>query len=162
MQHRLRELDTASHAARERLDQIAGATGKAERIEHRGGALLELPAGDSVKPSVMLQVLQHGKFAVDARMLKHHAHPAANLDGVTGEVAAEHARAAGLNRNQRRKNSEQRGLAAAIGTEEAEHLPARDREAYIAQRLTLTIGEAESFGLERRSFRILGASICLR
>ena len=89
----------------------------------------------------MLEVFQHGQFAVDARMLKHHAHLAANLDGVAREVAAEHPRASRLNRNQRREKSEQRGLAAAVGTQETEHLAARNREAYVAQRLALAVRE---------------------
>ena len=94
---------------------------------------LELAAADPVEPAVMLQVLEHRQFAVDARMLKDHAHLAANLDGVAGEVAAEHSCASGLKRNQRRKKAEQRGLAAAVGTEEAEYLAARDREADVAR-----------------------------
>src|ERR1022692_4681932 len=139
MEHRLGESNAAAHSTRKSLNQIARAIGEAQRIEHCGAAIFQFAPDDSVEPSMMLQVFEHGEFAIDARMLKHDAELAADLDGAAGEIMAHHTRAAGLNRNQSRKNFEQRGFAAAIGTEEAEDLAACDGEADIVQRLAVAI-----------------------
>ena len=63
-------------------------------------------------------------------MLKDHADPATQRDGIAAQVEAEDAGIAVLQRHQRRDQLEERGLTAAVGTKQSEDFAARDREAH--------------------------------
>ena len=78
MEQRLGQLDAALKPARERFDQIGGACVKSKAREHRRDSLAQAAAGDSVQMPVMAQILGHGQLAVEARMLKDNAEPAAD------------------------------------------------------------------------------------
>ena len=91
----------------------------------------------------MAQVLGDGQLAVNARMLEDDAEAATEREGVAAEVETRIASVARLERNQGREQNEERGLAAAVGTEQAEDLAARDRKAYVAQSLTLAVTETQ-------------------
>src|SRR5438445_4461200 len=129
MQQRLRELDAALESAGQRLDQIVGTCIDSELREHRGAPLPEPLAGYSVEPPMMRQVFGDRELAIDAGMLKHNSYSPAHLGGGAGEIVAEHAPMARIDRDQRREDAEQSGLAAAIGAKEAEDLATIDREA---------------------------------
>ncbi len=92
---------------------------------------------------MMRQVLGDGQFAVEARMLEDDSEPAAHGDRVVGEVVAQDHGASLLNRDQGRQQLEQRGLAAAVRSEEPENFAARDREGHVAQRGARAVVEAE-------------------
>ncbi len=72
------------------------------------------------------EIFADRQLAVETWMLKHDAKPPPNRGGFAGQVVAEEARAARLNRRQRREQFEQRGLAAAVGSEKTENFAARD------------------------------------
>ena len=82
-------------------------------------------------------------------MLKDNAEAAAHRGGLTREIVAEQARAARLNRRQRREQFEQRGLAAAVGSKEAKDFAASDRKRYVAQCLAIPVAKAKGARFDR-------------
>ena len=72
------------------------------------------------------EILADGQLAIETRMLKHNAEPPPHRTGFARQVVAEESRTARLDRRQRREQLEQSGLAAAVGSEEAEDFAARD------------------------------------
>src|SRR6266850_1139873 len=100
--------------------------------------------------TMMREVLGHGQFAVEPRMLKHHTQSPPYPSRLARQVMPENPRAARLNRREGREQLEQRALAAAIGSEKSENLAARNREAHIRQRLAPAIAKAKPARLNRR------------
>ena len=82
-------------------------------------------------------------------MLEHDAQPSPHRAGIAGQVVTEEARAASLNRSQRREQFEQRGLAAAVGSKETENLASCDRKGYVVERLAIAVAKAESARVDR-------------
>src|SRR5271166_1777655 len=93
--------------------------------------------------TVSREIFADRQLAVETRMLEHDAEASPHCDGLAREVVAEHSRATRLNRRQGREQFEQGGLAAAVGSEEAKDLAARDRKCDVAQRLAIAVAKAE-------------------
>src|SRR5271155_263668 len=89
------------------------------------------------------------KLTVETRMLEHDAQPSPHRAGIASQVVTEEARAASLNRSQRREQFEQRSLAAAIGSKEPENLASCDRKGYVVERLAITVAKAEGARVDR-------------
>src|SRR5882757_10940046 len=100
--------------------------------------------------TMMRKVLGHSQFAVEPRMLKHHAQPPPHPGRLARQIVPEDPRAARLNRRQGREQLEQRALAAAIGSQKCENLAARNRETHVRKRLAVAIAKAERARLNRR------------
>src|SRR5712671_210480 len=100
--------------------------------------------------TMMRKVLGHSQFAVEPRMLKHHAQPPPHPGRLARQIVPENPRDPRLNRRQGREQLEQRALAAAIGSQKSENLAARNRETHVRERLAVAITKAERTCLNRR------------
>src|SRR6266852_5560218 len=100
--------------------------------------------------TMMREVLGHGQFAVEPRMLKHDAQPPPHPGRLARKVMPKYPRAPRLNRRQGREQLEKRALAAAIGPEKTENLAARNRETHVRQRLAIAVAKAKPARLDRR------------
>lgn len=85
-------------------------------------------------------------------MLEHHAHAALDIHLFLQQVASQHPHLSALAWHQGREHLEQGGFAAAVGSQEAEDLAARDRKADILQRLALAIKEVHLTHQQGRLF----------
>src|SRR5271163_4370839 len=95
------------------------------------------------------EIFADGQFAVETRMLEHNAQPPPHRAGIAGQIVTEEARAASLNRCQRREQFEQRSLATAVGSEKTENLASCDRKGYVVERLAIAVAKAESARVDR-------------
>src|SRR5208282_1192427 len=93
--------------------------------------------------TMMREIFADCQLAIETRMLKHDAEPAAHRNGFARQVVTEHTRTSRLNRHQRREQLEQSGFATAVGPQEAKELAARDRKSHIAECLAIAIAKAE-------------------
>ena len=120
MQQSLGQFDAALHAAGESFDQLLGAIGEADAGEDFLNSLLQGGAAQTVKMSLMPEIFVGGEFQVDALGLKDHADLAPQARRFLRGVAAHDGGASGGRKHQGGKNPEERGLAAAVGAEQAE------------------------------------------
>ena len=89
--------------------------------------------------ALMVDVLSNGQLAIDARRLEDDTQGRANLHHFGRQMVTEYLNVALLLRNERREYAEQRGLAAAIGTQEGKDLTLLDLKRQITNGLSLTI-----------------------
>src|SRR5690348_13509835 len=94
---------------------------------------------------LMFQVLVDRELAVEAGRLERHADARPNGGGIRLDIQPQGLHAASLHGQQRREDAEQRGLAAAVGTEQSEDLSRLDREVHARERLALTVAVRETF-----------------
>src|SRR5579862_6341429 len=120
MKKALSQFDAALHASRERLDAFLGTIGKTNAGENLVHAVGECGSAKAVKMSLVPQILVGGKFGIDALRLEDDADLAPQTGWILRRIAAHHEGAAGGGNHQGGKNPKQRGLAAAVGTEQAE------------------------------------------
>src|SRR5438132_6246402 len=99
--------------------------------------------------AMMDQVLIDGEFAVDAGMLKDHADPSAQFDGIAAQIVSEDAAVARLQRCQGRQQFEQGSLATAVRSEEAEDFAPLNRKAQVVECSPFLIAEADLGNLDR-------------
>jgi hypothetical protein len=102
--------------------------GEVERVEDLGGANCGVGLAHAEQAALDDELLAAGGLAVGAARLGHVADPAANLARLAGDVEAGHARGAGGRRQQRGEDAQRRGLARAVGPEEAEDVAGADAE----------------------------------
>ncbi len=117
--------------------------------------------------ALVLQVLGHGQLEVQAPGLKDDAGLLARPVRFPGDIEALDPGHSATGHHQRRKNAEERRLAAAIGTQQAEDLCRLDGKAQVVERqaIAVVMGEAVEFNrhpLRRAAGRIFAAGCSLR
>ena len=114
------------HAARERAHVGVGLGGEIEVVHH----LVDpgVVVADAEVARLDAQRLAHGEKRIEHELLRHHAERAARRAIVGDHVVAHHARAAASARVEAGDDRDQRGLAGAVGPEQAEELALLDRE----------------------------------
>src|SRR5205807_41661 len=112
---------------------IAGTFGETETPQYRLGALAQRGAVPAIQVAVAEQVFGDSQLVVQTRMLKHDAEMSPHGFSGAGQPIAENARRAAAGLKQRRKNFEERRLAAAVGSEQPENLAARDAEGDVVE-----------------------------
>ena len=114
-------------AARERAGELVLAVGEAQPLERLGHPLAAsvhgVDAGDEV------EVLLDAEILVEAEALGHVADLALDRPRLLDDVVAEAGAAAPVGRQQAAQHADGRGLAAAVGAEEAADLAALDLDA---------------------------------
>src|ERR1035437_10959322 len=113
----------------------------------------------------MREIFADRQLAIETRMLKHDAEPAPHRTGFACQVVTEHLRTSRLNRRQRREHLEQSGFAAAVGSQEAENLAARDRKSHVVERLAIAVAKAERARFDHAGFaanRVVGGLRSIR
>ena len=102
--------------------------------------------------TVSREIFADGQLTVETRMLKHDAEAPPHRAGFARQVVAEKSRASRLDRRQRRKQLEQSGFAAAVGSKEAKDFAASDRKTYVAQCLAIPVAKAKDARFDRVGF----------
>ena len=87
----------------------------------------------------MADVLGDGEFFIQAGCLKHDADFSPHRRGLAADIEAEDFHLASLDGNQRGEQAKQRGLSAAVGSEEGEDFTALDRQRQILKRLPVSV-----------------------
>src|SRR4029450_4445535 len=111
---------------------------KPQPLDHRARRRRRI--GDPIEPRDKLQVLAHREILVEAEALRHVADVALDLVRLPANVVTEAGAAAFVGGEQAAQHADGRGLARAIGTEEAVDLPALDAHRQIAHGLAAVEG----------------------
>ena len=112
-------------------------------------ALGALP-GDPVQLGVEAEVLAAAEVAVEQRFVAEVADLAAQLPGLVGELAAEHADLAAGRAQQRGEDPQQRRLARAVGAEDDERVAGRGLQGDVLERRPVAVDAAQPDQLDRR------------
>jgi hypothetical protein len=153
-----REVEPAAHAAGVGLGHPVRGIGEVEAREEPLRRFHHVLPGQPVEGPDQLEVLAAGEDLVDRRRLSGEAHAPADLVGLLDDVEAGHPAGAARGHAQRGEHPHQRGLARAVGTEQAQHRPGGDDETHVVHGL----GGAEVLdqfdGLDRRGRGHVGRS----
>ena len=139
MQQSLGQFETALHAAGKVLGFFFRAIGESDAGEHLGHARLQCAAAQSVDVANQHQVFFGGELDVDALFLEDHADLVADSAGVLGDIASHDERASAGRNHQRRENAKRRGLAAAVGAQQAKNFRRTNFERHARQRGAVTV-----------------------
>ena len=113
-----RQQEAPAHPARQLVDRVVPASvepGERQSAVHRGAHVL-----DPVEPREHGQVVLHGHVHVEVVELRHHAHLGACLLRLTRQLVAEDGDLALVRDGLAGEHSHGRGLAGAVGSEQAE------------------------------------------
>lgn len=94
------------------------------------------------------EVFAHGQFFVEAWCLENDPEPATDRAGVAREIESENVGAASGWPDKGGKNPEEGGLAAAVGSEQAEDFARVNPEGDLVKRDTISIAMGEPIGGE--------------
>ena len=143
MEQALGDLDPPLQAAGKCLDQLAGAIAQIEFKQEMIDPRPQRRARQAVEAPLMGEVFAHLQFLVEARRLENHPEPAAQRARVAPEIEPENAGRTACWPNESGKNAEERRLASAVGSEEAEDFARRDPERDLVERdpLAVTMGQ---------------------
>ena len=120
MEQAFSQFDATLHSAGERFDSLFGAVGEAYASKNFADAFLQRGSAQAVEVALMPQVFVRSQLRVDALRLKHDANLTAEAGGILSGIASHDHRATGGWDHQRREDSKEGGLAAAVGAEQAE------------------------------------------
>ena len=144
-----RDVEPPLHAARVGLDAPVGRVREAEALQRLRDPAPQRGAGDPVELALDDEVLAAGGVGVDAVLLADDADRVADADGLGEDVEAGDAGAAGVRPRERGEDPDGRGLAGAVGAEQAEDRAGRDREVEPVERADVAgIGLDEAVGLD--------------
>jgi hypothetical protein len=125
---RARQVEAAPHAARVRLDDAIGGVDQLEGGEQLVGPAARLGRGQPVQAPEQDQVLAAGQVLVDRGVLPRQADHRTHVLGLGHDVEAGHRGASGIRTQERGQDPHRRGLAGAVGAEQAEHAALGDLE----------------------------------
>ena len=114
-----------------------------------GGLRLLLRVGEAVDAGDELQILLDGKVLIEAEALRHVADVALDLVALGQDVVAERRAPAAVRREQPAHHAQRRGLAGAVGAEEAVDLAAHHAHGQVAHHHLAVEGLGEAFDLDR-------------
>ena len=119
-----------------------GAAGSGQHL------LLALRTLDPLKLCHKVQILLHGHFRVERRLLRQKAEAAARRDGLALQIVAADGDGAGRRLQAAGEHIERRGLARAVRPDEAADRPALDRERQVAHRVVCRVAPREMADLD--------------
>ena len=120
---------TLPHAERERIGFSVGIVDKTDIDQEFGDTVLDVVLGQMKKAGMKKEVLPHGEFAVERERLRHEADAPADRQVAGIDRPSAHLGLSLAGRQQSGQHLHGRGLAAAVGAEEAEDFSALDGEA---------------------------------
>ena len=150
LEERVRHAKTLAHAARERVDLLPGHLGKADLGQEVGDPRCRDGARDTVQACRVSEVLARAQPVVEADRVGHVAHVSLHLQRVAHRVDPDHACLAGRRFGEAQEHEHRRGLAGAVGTEQAEHLARPDLEAEVVHRHPGTVPFRQAPGFDDR------------
>ena len=127
-------------AARQLARELLLAPGEPEPLDHRARRRARI--GEPIEPRDEFEVLAHREVLIEAEALRHVADVALDLVGLGADVVAEAGAVALVGREQPAQHADGRGLAGAVGAEEAVDRAALDLHRQVAHDLAA----AEGFG----------------
>jgi hypothetical protein len=145
---RAREREAALHAARERLDLGFGAAPEAGELQQPGNARRDVRAAKAEVAGIYHQVLGNAEVRVEVVELRHHADLGARLARACRHRVAEQLDLACIRLGQAKAQPQRRGLARAIGSEQAEAFARRDLEIQAADDLERAVALAQGACLQ--------------
>jgi hypothetical protein len=122
------QVEPALHAAGEALDPVTRPIGEADPGQALIDPLPQLAAGEPVQRAPERQVVAGGQVLVDRDLLRHHPEVALDRRRLEPDVAAVHQDPAAVGLENPRDHAQRRGLAGAVGAEQAEDLAVPDLE----------------------------------
>ena len=105
----------------------------AQRLQRRKQTLLQFRAAQPVKVARTAEVFRDGQLRIERRRLEDNTEMLAHLDSFMHHIVAADARRAGGRGQQSGQNPEERCLAAAVGSEQAEHFAVADGQRHVGQ-----------------------------
>ena len=142
------DLQAPPHAPRQGGGKGAGAVGEADGFQQLRGALAAPRSGDAVEPGVNANILGAGELGVAGHVLRNHSNRGAHRVGVANDIVPGHDRRAAGGRHQRGQHADERALAGAVGSEQAEDLAALDLEADVIHRQQRAETLADAFDVD--------------
>ena len=121
-----REVEAALHAAGEAAHRLARSILQPGQRQRPLDPLGQLGAAQAVQAAEEAQVLPRGQILVQGQVLWHQADGAAGGERVARQIVTGHARAAPAGRDHAAHHRDGRGLAGAVGSEQAEDLALLD------------------------------------
>ena len=140
-----RDAEALAHAERVGLDLLVGARGEADAGERAVDAVVR---GAVAGGRVDVQVLAAGQVGVEARLLDDRADAGERRGAAAGQVVPEQAHRARGRVGEAEQQPDQRGLAGAVGAEEAERDAARHLEVDAVERGAIAEALAEPARLD--------------
>ncbi len=147
---RPRDRQAALHAARQLVDLDGRLLGELDEGEQLVGPTAALRPGQPEVAAVDDEVLAHRQLEVEAVLLRADAQASADRGPVGDRVEAEDAQGAPARRRHRGDHAHRRGLAGAVGAEEAERLTGRDPDVDALDGLEAPEGLAQPHRLHHR------------
>ena len=129
---------------------VSATGGEIEPVQRVAGPRADLAGGNAVQAGVKFQIGADGEFFVQRERLRHVADPHAGFDVARFDGAAEKFGASLGGWEQAGQHLHRRGLAAAVGAEEAEDLAALDPEADVIDGGEIAEPARQTFGEDGR------------
>ena len=126
-----RDLQPPAHPTRVGLHEIVGALSQAHQVDKMLRPLAPQAPGEIVEPAIDVDVLPPGEVEVGGQRLRNHADRLAHASGLTRDVEAGDESLARGRHDQRRQHPAERGLARAVGSEQAEKLATPNFETHM-------------------------------
>ena len=138
-----------AHAKGQLLGQFVGDIGQPEARHHLGDAGFALRGGHLEDACVQVEVLAHGQLAIQREGLRHVAHAAPHRQVVRVDRLSEQLGMALAGRQQASEHLHGRGLATAVGAQEAEDLATVDAQIDPVNRREVAKATGEVVGFDR-------------
>ena len=126
-----RDLQPPAHPARVSLHEIVGALGQAHHVDQVLRPLAPHAPAEIVEAAVDVDILPSGEVEVGGQRLRNHADRFAHAHRIARDVEAGDESLSRGRHDQRRQHPAERGLARAVGSEQAEQLAAPHLEAHV-------------------------------
>jgi hypothetical protein len=146
VEERLGQFHPPLQAPRELLDAVAHPVLQSEPGQFLADPLLQPGARQPVQVAMVEQVFADRQLSIETGRLEDDADPAA--DGAVADVDAGHARGARRGSQRRGEDLEQRGLAAAVRADEAEHFARTHREGDAVQRRPFAVAVSQALNVD--------------
>ncbi|MNZ46506.1 hypothetical protein D3C78_641890 [compost metagenome] len=148
MDDRHRQRQALANAQRQAARQFVAHRFEIEALEHFRHSRTDALRQQVEQPRVQFEVLQYGQLAVQRERLRHVANPPARLHVLRIHRLAEQRAGSLAGRQQAGEHLHGGGLAAAVGAEEAEDLPALDAETDVIDRNEIAEAAGQVVGLD--------------
>ncbi len=148
MDHRHRERQTLAHAERQRLGASVDHACEVEALGKLRNARGNILRGQSIDPRMQIEVLAHAELAIEREGLGHETQAPAQRRVLRIHRPVEDPRLALGDRQETGQHPHGRGLAAAVGAEEAEDLALADRETDPIDRCEVAEAPGQALGTD--------------
>ena len=125
-QEALGDLGPALESSREGLDRIVQAIGQVQGLGCFGDAGFESGTLESVEGSAAAEVFQNGQLAVETWGLEDNAESGSDFGGLRDDIMTGDGGRSGVGEREGREDPEERALASAVGSQQAEEFATAD------------------------------------